>query len=138
MGSLVRASFWLDDGLQAYLLCHTGVSVPRVQSMMMVCIADGIDRPLDLAKRMHVSKQAIQQSLKELVAKDLILLETDPNDGRQKLIKYTQHGRKVTEVAKEGALKLEAELALRIGAKQVAAIREALALDWGPRILEGL
>ena len=67
--TMLHGFYWLDDGLQAYMRKHSGISLPRAQSMMMVCIGDGIDRPSDLAARLSVSKQAVQQGLKEQIGR---------------------------------------------------------------------
>ena len=128
---LVHATYWLDDGLQAYMREHAGLSLPRAQSMMMVYLAEGIDRPADLAIRLRVSKQAVQQALKELISKDMVTIEPDPANGRQKLVRFTEHGRKMRNIAQQGLTSLEAELTQRIGPARVAALRRALEADWG-------
>ena len=58
--TLVHATYWLDDGLQAYMQEHAGLSLPRAQSMAMIYLTEGVDRPSDLAAKLAVSKQAAQ------------------------------------------------------------------------------
>lgn len=128
---LVHATYWLDDGLQAYMREHAGMSLPRAQSMMMVYISEGVDRPSDLAKRLRVTKQAVQQGLKELIAKNILTIEPDPNNGRQKLIRLTDHGRELRNIARQGLEDLEATLKRHIGVEPVQAMRKALDTDWG-------
>jgi DNA-binding MarR family transcriptional regulator len=128
---LVHATYWLDDGLQAYMKEHAGISLPRAQSMMMVYLAEGVDSPSDLARRLRVSKQAIRQGLKELMAKDMVTLETDPANRRQKVVRFTEHGRALRKVAGEGLQSLEGELGRRLGEGRLAALHDALFLDWG-------
>jgi len=128
---LVHATYWIDDGLQAYMREHAGLSLPRAQSMMMVYLTEGIDRPADLAVRLRVSKQAVQQGLKELIGKDMVTIEPDPANGRQKLVRLTEHGRRLRNIAQQGLTSLEAELTRRIGAGRVAALRAALEANWG-------
>ncbi len=128
---LVHATYWLDDGLQAYMREHAGMSLPRAQSMMMVYISEGVDRPSDLAKRLRVTKQAVRQGLKELIAKDILTIEPDPSNGRQKLIRFTDHGRELRDIAREGLENLEATLKRHIGVEPVKAMRKALDADWG-------
>ncbi|MBX3707612.1 MAG: MarR family transcriptional regulator [Pseudomonadales bacterium] len=132
MRRIMHAFYWLDDGLQAHLARTTGVSVPRAQSMIMVCIGDGVQRQADLATRLGVSKQAVQQALKELVGKGLVTVEQDPDNGRQRIVRFTARGRRLREVAVEGLLDLEALLEQRIGRARLDALQDALAVDWGP------
>ena len=129
--ALVHATYWLDDGLQAHMRAHAGLSLPRAQSMLMVYLTEGVNRQLDLAERLQVSKQAIRQAVKELEAKGIVKLHKDPANGRQKLVQLTEHGRALGEVAREGLAKLEAVLSARLGAERMRALRDALFADWG-------
>ncbi|MEM1433647.1 MAG: MarR family transcriptional regulator [Pseudomonadota bacterium] len=128
---LVHATYWLDDGLQAYMAEHADVALPRAQSMAMVYLTEGIDRPSDLADKLAVSKQAAQQVLSALQRKGIIDVQPDPGNGRQKRVLLTDRGRELRTIAMEGLVSLEAELNRRIGAKSVRALRQALAADWG-------
>ncbi|MEZ5557828.1 MAG: MarR family transcriptional regulator [Pseudomonadales bacterium] len=129
---LLHAFYWLDDGLQAHMRREQGFSLPRAQSMMMVCIGDGIDRQSDMAKHLGVSKQAVRQALKELEAKGLVVIEPDPDNGRRKLVRFTPKGEQMRNVARRGLLALEQLLEQRIGAQQLRALRDSLSSDWGP------
>ena len=130
--TLVHATYWLDDGLQAHMMRHAGMSLPRAQSMAMIYLTEGVDRPSDLAQKLRVSKQATQQVLKELQAKNIIRMQPDPNNGRQKYVVFTDHGRELGEIARQGLFELEAQLRDRIGAQNVNNLRRALKADWGP------
>ncbi len=134
--SLVHATYWLDDGLQAYMQQHAEVSLPRAQSMAMVYLTEGVDRPSDLAVKLAVSKQAAQQVLKELRNKGLIEMQPDPHNGRQKRVVLTAYGRELRSIAMRGLFSLEAELNQRIGTKNLLALRRALDADWGDPPLE--
>ena len=113
------------------MIREAGFSLPRAQSMMMVCIGDGVDRPSDLAVRLRVSKQAVQQGLKELIEKGLVEVRADPVNGRQKIVCFTDRGRKCRAIASRGITKLEDELAARIGQDRLHALQDALTADWG-------
>ncbi len=134
--SLVHATYWLDDGLQAYMQRHVGLSLPRAQSMAMVYLTEGVDRPSDLAAKLAVSKQAAQQVLKALEAKGIIEVQPDPQNGRQKRVLLTSHGRELRKSAMRGLFSLEAQLNARIGAKNLLALKRALDADWGEAILD--
>jgi DNA-binding MarR family transcriptional regulator len=129
--ALVHATYWLDDGLQAYMKHHADISLPRAQSMAMVYLTEGVDRPSDLAGKLAVSKQAAQQVLKELRLKNMIEIHPDPDNGRQKRIVLTDYGRDLQAIAKRGLWSLETELDRRIGTKKLLALHEALNSNWG-------
>ena len=99
--------------------------------MMMVYLSEGVDRPADLARQLRISKQAVQQGLKELVAKDMVTIEPDPSSGRQKIVRFTEHGRELRDVARKGLQSLESLLTRRIGRARADALRDALESDWG-------
>lgn len=129
---LLHAFYWVDDGLQAHMVRETGVSLPRAQSMMMACIDDGITRQSDMARHLRVSKQAVQQALKALIAKGLVRVEPDPDNGRQKIVLLTARGDEMRRIAREGIRALEHTLAERIGQRRFEALQEALDANWGP------
>ena len=56
-------------------------------------------RPTDLARRLGLSKQAVNDLLREFEAKGYIELEPDPEDGRAKRIVVTKRGAKAGEAA---------------------------------------
>ena len=128
---LVHATYWLDDGLQAHMQRHAQISLPRAQSMAMVYLSEGVDRPSDLAVKLAVSKQAAQQVLKELQKKSIIEILPDPHNGRQKRVVLTDYGRNLRTIAKAGLCKLQEELEQRIGAKRLQALEVALGTNWG-------
>ena len=129
---LLHAFYWVDDGLQAHMMRETGLSLPRAQSMMMACIDDGVTRQSDMATHLRVSKQAVQQALKALVAKGFVTVRSDPANGRQKIVAFTARGRKMRAIALVGIERLETELAQRIGEDRLRALHDALDADWGP------
>ncbi len=130
-GKLLHAFYWVDNGLQAHMMREAGLSLPRAQSMMMNCISDGITRQTDMAAVLRVSKQAVQQSLKELVAKDFVTIQPDPENGRQKIVRLTTKGHRMREIALRGIADLEEKLASRIGADRLEALHDVLDADWG-------
>ena len=104
----------------------------QVDPAGLVYVGDGVQRQAELAARLGVSKQAVQQALKELVGKGLVTVEQDPDNGRQRIVRFTARGRRLREVAVEGLLDLEALLEQRIGRARFEALQDALAADWGP------
>ena len=128
---LLHAFYWVDDGLQAHMQRSAGFSLPRAQSMMMACIDDGIQRQSEMAAHLRVSKQAVQQAVRALVAKGLVTVAPDPTNGRHKVVALTRKGCEMRDVARAGVRALEDELERRIGPERLSALHEALDADWG-------
>lgn len=129
--TLMHAFYWFDDGLQAHMRRQAGFSLPRAQSMIMVCLTEGVTNQAEIARRLQVSKQAVQQALKAMVEKGMVTIEPDPSSGRQRLVRVTARGEAMRDIARSGLQALQAELAARIGAERVEALHEALNADWG-------
>jgi DNA-binding MarR family transcriptional regulator len=87
-----------------------------------------------MAEHLRVSKQAVQQALKALIAKEMVTVAPDPQNGRQKIVALTERGRKMREIARGGIAQLEVELARRIGKKRLTALHDALDAEWGPHL----
>jgi DNA-binding MarR family transcriptional regulator len=121
----------MDDGLQHHMQDQVGFSLPRAQSMMMICIGDGICRQSDIAKHLRITKQAVRQSVKELEAKGLVIIDPDLEDGRQKVLRFTDKGEEMRGVARFGLARLEKLLEQRIGQKNMQDLQRVLELDWG-------
>jgi DNA-binding MarR family transcriptional regulator len=99
--------------------------------MMMICIGDGICRQSDVAKYLRITKQAVRQSVKELEAKGLVVIDPDPQDGRQKVLRFTDKGEEMRGVARFGLEQLERLLEQRIGQKNMRDLQRTLDMDWG-------
>ncbi len=58
-------------------------------------------------------------------------MQPDPNNGRQKRIVLTTHGRELRTVAQRGLASLEAVLIERLSERKLSGMRSALEADWG-------
>lgn len=129
--TLMHAFYWFDDGLQAHMQREADFSLPRAQSMIMTCLSEGVENPTELARCLKVSKQAIRQALRPMIENGLVTVEPDPANGRQRLVKVTERGQAMREIAKRSLGALERELVRRIGHERVEALHEILNADWG-------
>src|SRR3546814_12533796 len=73
-------------------------ALSRTQSLIMTNVADGVTRPAELARRLGISRQAVQQLLADLQTRGLIELVADPADARAKIIRYSKTGVQIGEV----------------------------------------
>lgn len=133
---LAHAFYWLDDALQNHMEEKAGFSLPRAQSMIMICISDGICSQSDIARHLRVTKQAVRQGVKELEAKGLVVIARDPDNGRQKIVQFTSQGEAMRTIARDGLHALEAILTERLGVSDMAALRRVLRRDWGSTPLD--
>jgi DNA-binding MarR family transcriptional regulator len=130
--TLMHAYYWMDDGLQAHMRREAGFSLPRAQSMIMVCLSDGVVSQSELAQRLQVSKQAIQQALRSMVKKGMVTIDPDPASVRQRVVTVTPRGEAMRDIARRGLQELQDELGRRIGRQRLEALHDALNVDWGP------
>lgn len=131
MTSLLEGFMWLDRGLQQNLQAQGLPSVRRLESMVLVYVASGIQRPSDLARTLGVTRQSINSAIRELEEKRLIELAPDQADKRCKLIRFSREGRPVHLAAATIMSNLEAALTDRLGEQTIDALLEGLGDDWG-------
>ncbi|VAW08436.1 hypothetical protein MNBD_ACTINO02-2329 [hydrothermal vent metagenome] len=122
---------WADRALRSRLAARGWPEMTPAQSLVFASIDLDGTRPSELARRIGVSRQAVHQTIAELVEVDLLTLTADPVDGRAKLVVVTDAGRRNISAARESLTEIESELRARIGDDSVAALRNALTADWG-------
>jgi DNA-binding MarR family transcriptional regulator len=132
---MVRAFYWIDEGLQSNLQVIGGPEITHSQSMIIMMIGEGFRRPSAIAERLGISRQAVHQSLRELIDAGVVELVADPSDGRAKLARLSKTGAPIHRKARRILDKLEAELGHRIGKRRVASLREVLEQDWGEPLM---
>lgn len=98
---------------------------------------DGV-RVVDLAKKVGVSKQAVSQTVAELVAHGVVELVPDPDDGRAKRARFTRKGAEAIAHGLSVLRTIEDELAAAIGTSSMDTLHgtllrleTALAVDGG-------
>lgn len=84
----------------------------------------------ELARRLAVSKQAVHQVANEVVRMGLVELIPSEQDGRVKLLRFTQRGWAMSDRAAEELQRIEAEIADKIGRDAMEELRRLLALEW--------
>ena len=83
-------------------------------------------RPTDLADEMQLSKQAINDLLRDLERQGYIRREVDPADRRSRLIRLTAKGMKLEDTVRLAARDAERQLERKLGRDRVRSFREAL------------
>lgn len=122
---------WADRALRSRLVALGWPEISPAQSLVLASIDTAGTRPSELARRIGVSRQAVHQTIGELVAVDLLELVNDPDDGRAKLAVVTTKGERNIAAALQAFEEIETELRSRIGDRAVSALRDALEANWG-------
>jgi DNA-binding MarR family transcriptional regulator len=86
---------------------------------------DGL-RPTEVAERLGITKQSVNQAIRDLEAGGYLTLEPDPTDGRARVIRLTTKGRRVHDLAYSVAQSFEAAIARQLGQRRFAEFKKAL------------
>jgi len=135
MGRLLLDAFnWFDASLLASLKEQGWPDLSRSLSMVMAYLdSDGI-RISELARRLGVSRQAAQKSVKELERLKLVKTEVDPTNSSAKTVVLTDQGKANVTAALDAFSEIEMQLSRRIGSADLASMRKTLEKDWGAPI----
>jgi DNA-binding MarR family transcriptional regulator len=135
MAGLLQAFYWMDEGLQNHLRAAGLPEVTRTQSMIMTNISCGVTRPAELARRLGISRQAVQQLLADMQERKLIVLKPDPDDARAKVVRYNPRGEALGRVTMLALERIDDAIAARLGTRALSELRRVLlAGDWGPPV----
>src|SRR3546814_20031816 len=86
----------------------------------MTNVADGVPRPAELARRLGISRQAVQQLLADLQTRGLIELVADPADGPAKIFRSSQRGVQIGEVPVRALELTTSQIEKSLGARILA------------------
>ena len=122
---------WFDEGLQTLLREAGWTAVTRPQTMVLIAIGQGIERPVEIARTIGVTRQSVGVTIAEMAAEGLLELSEDPADRRAKCARLSEKGERRREDSRRAMAELTAELERRIGKANVRKLGEALQQDWG-------
>lgn len=83
-------------------------------------------RITELARRVGVTKQAVQPLVAELAERGIVVISSDPDDARARRVTLTEHGVAAMLHGTGVLLAIEAELAPRLGRAPTAALKRSL------------
>lgn len=129
--ALFQRFCWLDEGLQARLHDHGWPDVNRPQSMVMTNIVSGIVRPSDIARNLGISRQAIHNTINQMVKLGIVKLDTDPQDRRHMIVSLTELGARMRADAQRSMEALTTQIAKALGQDRFDDLLAALEADWG-------
>jgi DNA-binding MarR family transcriptional regulator len=83
-------------------------------------------RPTELARRARMTKQAMGELVRELEHLGYVESARDADDGRARIIRFTDKGRRADEVGVLAIRDIEREWAANVGVKEMNALRSTL------------
>lgn len=83
-------------------------------------------RPTQIADRMRITKQSINDLLRHLERTGYVVLVPDPTDSRARLVHLTHRGKQLHWVLTKHALQVERELARALGKERIDELKETL------------
>jgi DNA-binding MarR family transcriptional regulator len=127
---LLRASIWIDRGLQQNMQARGWPQFTRTESQILLLTAVGIVRPIEMARNLGLTRQAINQAIAQLIEKRVVKLEDDTRDKRCKIVIFAPEADAMRKDAREILQRLEAELERRSGRASLDCLREMADWDW--------
>lgn len=125
---LGRAELRLLEKLRYQLFKNDGVelSLSQFHCLQFLCLR-GISQR-ELASRMGITKQAMNQAVSDLEKKGLVYKEADTNDGRVKIIRHTNKGKKVVAKIIKITMQVENEIIHKIGERNFKILKNSLSI----------
>ena len=134
MAGLTRAVDWFDKSLQNVVSSSGYEPLHRTQSMILMHIALGIDRPSDIAREMGLTRQNVHHMAKTLIDGGMIESSPDPEDPRRSVYRLSEESGELRDLALDALAGMEQVLAQRIGQRRFEGLKSALEADWGNEI----
>lgn len=131
MWSLLRSFIWLDRALQKNMAARGWPPLSRAESQIMLLASADITRPTEISRALGLSRQAINQTIKQLVTAGLVELAEDPQDRRCKIVRFAADGLAMRRDALDVLARLDNYLANTLGTAPLAQLRTAIDTDWG-------
>ena len=127
MGALLRAAWkGIRDHIGEAVKAAGYVDLnPAHVSLFRHPTLDGM-RPTDLADEVQISKQAVNDLLRDLERQGYIRRDVDPADRRSRLIRLTAKGMKLEDTVRLAARDAERQLERELGRDRFRSFREAL------------
>jgi DNA-binding MarR family transcriptional regulator len=127
VGSMMRTTVnWIMDCVYEHVVAAGFDDLGRAHvRLFRYPTAEGL-RPSELADRLQISKQSVNDLLHDLEARGYLVREPGPDDGRARVVRLTDRGRALEDAAYAGAAAAQRRIADQLGARRFAQMRDAL------------
>lgn len=123
---LIRAGRLLNERGVARIRARGRKDVRTSHTAILPHIDLAGTRITEIARRMGISKQAVNQAIAEIEEMGLVRRGPDPSDGRAKLVQFTARGRRELLLGLGVLGELEGEIAGAIGEVRLQRLRDDL------------
>lgn len=130
---LLQAVYWFDESLQLHVKEAGYPPMNRTKSLILLSIAQGYERPIQIAEQLGLTRQGVHLAIKELESEGLISIADDPEDRRAKRVFFSRDDERdeMRWFATKALQHIEDKLAARVGKKDFETFRRVLQMDWG-------
>lgn len=104
--------------------------VTPAMARLFIQVARGPLSIAELARRLAISRQSVHETVSTACDLGLIELVDDPANRRVRIVRFTGNGRRMSRTALAVDRRLERELGVRIGVRNVATLKRILSLEW--------
>jgi DNA-binding MarR family transcriptional regulator len=117
---------WVRDFIQASVAAAGFEDLGRFHvGMFQYPTADGV-RPTELAESLQITKQSVNDLLRDMEARGYLTLAADPTDGRARIIRLTAAGHELERATHEAAKAASEAFEQILGSRRYAALYAAL------------
>jgi DNA-binding MarR family transcriptional regulator len=109
---------------------HGYGDVTPAMARVFVLVARGRFSISELARRLAISRQSVHETVRMACDMGLVELIEDPENRRVRIVRFTDAGQRMSRTVLSVDRRMERELAGRIGARNVAALKRILAMEW--------
>lgn len=128
---LLRMVEWWMSAMEENTTSLGVHTLTRSQAMLMAHINLGEHRPIRLAEKIGISRQAVHFIINQLVELDMIEVRPDPEDGRANIVEVAAEHRGSANAYEQIMAVLESRLVERFGAEDFATFAKIASSDWG-------
>jgi DNA-binding MarR family transcriptional regulator len=126
LATLMFISYRAMDDRVVRAMREAGYDITVAQARLAQRIADGGSRLTDLAESAQVTKQTASLLVAALEREGIVERVPDPDDGRARLIRFTDRGRAASQRAMEVVMGVEREWTEHLGPELAGQLREGL------------
>jgi len=127
---LMRRHEWLYECAFAAASEHGYGFVTPAMARVFVQISQGPISLPELARRLAISRQSLHETVTAACEHGLVELVGDAANKRIRIARFTAAGQRMSHKVVQVDRKIERELARRIGADNLQALKSILAMDW--------
>lgn len=129
--NLLRAVYWYADAMHLNMALQGQPRMSRAASFLLLNIAEGEHRAINIARNLGISRQAVSQMLTDLCNRGFLESREDPDNRRSRIVDFSPAFANQGAACAEIMSKLDSEVSRRVGSDDFKAMRHALEFNWG-------